>query len=205
MWEDPEILLRIIEERFIELSSNKYERADLFAKFFVPEIKSIPTKEYIINSIFPRPRDLIYFCKSCKDIAVSRGHEIIQETDVLFAHKEYSSWIFKSLLVENNILTKQMEDFLFELVGGNSIIDETMITQFMTNSNIPIVQEEDVEKFIDNLVDLTILGREVRKNEFQFEYDVENFKKIKIMSKKLDSNRYKIHNALIPFLECEIN
>jgi hypothetical protein len=205
MWDDPEILLRIIEERFIELSNNKYERSDLFEKFFVPEIKGSPTKDYIINSIFPRPRDLIYFCKSCKDIAVSRGHEIIQETDVLFAHKEYSSWIFKSLLVENNILTKHMEDFLFELVGGNSIIDEKMITQFMTNSNIPIVQEEDVEKFIDNLVDLTILGREVRTNEFQFEYDVENFKKIKIMSKKLDTKRYKIHNALVPFLECEIS
>ena len=204
MWDDSEILLRIIEERFVELSNNKYERSELFSKFFVHEVKGVSTKQFIINSIFPRPRDLIYFCKSCKDIAVSRGHEIIQETDVLFAYKEYSSWIFKSLLVENNIVTKQMEDFLFELVGGNNIIDEKTITEFMGNSEISILHEDDVEKFIDNLVDLTILGREIRENEFEFEYDVEKFKKIKIMAKKLNSNRYKIHNALLPFLECEI-
>ncbi|MRX40620.1 hypothetical protein GJU43_15140 [Flavobacterium sp. LC2016-23] len=204
MWEDSEILLRIIEERFVELSNNKYNKEELFERFFISQVNGVPTKDFIIKSIFPRPRDLIYFCKSCKDIAVSRGHEIIQEMDVISAYKEYSSWIFKSLLVENNILNKQMEDFLFELVGGSAVINETMIKQFMINSDIPIVTEEDVEKFIDNLVDLTILGREVRTNEFQFEYDVENFKKIKTMSKKLDSKRYKIHNALIPFLECEI-
>lgn len=204
MWDDSEILFRIIEERFVELSNNKYDRTELFSRFFVSEVKKTPTKEFIINSIFPRPRDLIYFCKSCKDIAVSRGHEIVQEADVLYAYKEYSSWIFKSLLVENNILTKQMEDFLFELVGGNNIIDEKLIREFMVNSDIPIVAEDDIEKFIDNLVDLTILGREVKENEFEFEYDVEKFKKIKIMAKKLDSKRYKIHNALLPFLECEV-
>jgi nucleoside 2-deoxyribosyltransferase len=204
MWDDSEILFRIIEERFVELSNNKYERSELFSRFFTSEVKNMPTKDFIINSIFPRPRDLIYFCKSCKDIAVSRGHENIQETDVLFAYKEYSSWIFKSLLVENNIVSKQMEDFLFELVGGNNIIDENAIKKFMTNAEISIVAEDDVEKFIDNLVDLTILGREVKVNEFEFEYDVEKFKKIKVMAKKLDSKRYKIHNALLPFLECDV-
>ena len=32
----------------------------------------------------------------------------------------------------------------------------------------------------------------------------EKFKKIKIMAQKLDTKRYKIHNALLPFLECEV-
>lgn len=204
MWDDSEILLRIIEERFIELSNNKYSRSELFSRFFVQEVNGVSTKQFIVDSIFPRPRDLIYFCKSCKDTAVSRGHEIIEESDVLFAYKEYSNWVFKSILVENNILTKQMEDFLFELVGGKNIINESAIKGFMINSEISIVNEDDVEKFIDNLVDLTILGREIRENEFEFEYDVEKFKKIKIMAKKLNSKRYKIHNALLPFLECEV-
>lgn len=204
MWDDSEILIRIIEERFVELSNNKYAGSELFSKFFVDKIKNISTKQFIINCIFPRPRDLIYFCKSCKDIAVSRGHEIIQEEDVLFAYKEYSNWIFKSLLVENNILTKQMEDFMFELVGANNIINEEDINSYMINAGILIIGENDVEKFIDNLVDLAVIGREIRENEFEFEYDVEKFKKIKIMAKKLNTKRYKIHNALLPFLESVI-
>ncbi|MFN8273427.1 MAG: hypothetical protein U0X58_00950 [Flavobacteriaceae bacterium] len=203
-WDDPEILFRIIEERFVELSNGKYDVKELYSKFFVEKIGNVPTKEFIMSSIFPRPRDLIFICKSAKDTAVARGHDRILEDDILQAYKDYSSWIFKSLLVENNVSSKQMEDFLYELVGGNQIITEGQIIQFMKNSNIPIVTDEDVERFIDQLVDLTILGREVKENLFEFEYDVENFKKIKSLASKLNSKRFRIHNALLPFLECRI-
>ena len=202
LWEDPEILIRIIEERFVELSNNKYQKNELFSRFFVDKVNGIPTKEFIIDSIFPRPRDLIFFCKSCKDTAISRGHEIIQEADVIYAHKEYSNWIFKSLLVENNLIVKQMENFLFELVGGTTVINVEIIKNAMIKSGISVESEEELDKFIDNLVDLTVLGREIRKDEFAFEYDVEKFKKIKVQAKKFNSGRFKIHNALVPFLEC---
>lgn len=202
-WEDPEILLRIIEERFTELSHGKYVKNDLWNKFFAETVSGINTKNFIMDSIFPRPRDLIFFCKSCKDTAVSRGHDKIQEADILQGYKDYSSWVFKSLLVENNISTKQMEDFMYELVGGGKIINEENIMTFMKNSNIPIIEAEDVERFIDHLVDLTVLGREVRDGIFEFEYDVDNFKKIKILGKKLNSKQYRIHNSLLPYLECK--
>lgn len=204
LWEDSNILFRIIEERFVELSNNKYSKEELFKRFFISEINGLEAKDYIINCIFPRPRDLIYFCKSCKDIAVARGHERIEKDDIFFAYKEYSSWIFKSLLVENNILSKQMEEFLYEFVGGKSIISKDQIIKYMTNANLSIAMEEDeIEKFIDNLVDLTILGREVNENNFEFEYNVDKSKIIKVRAIKYGSNRFKIHNALHPFLEIE--
>ena len=200
-WEDQEILFRIIEERFVELSYGKYSISDLYSKFIIDQVCGIDTKEFIMECIFPRPRDLIYFFKSCKDTAVSRGHEMIQENDIIQAYKEYSSWVFKALLVENNIATKQMEDFLYELVGSHEIITEDIIVNAMKNTGLSIT-DEDVEKFIDHLVDLTILGREVKNQVFEYEYDVDNFKKIKMLAQKLNSKRYKIHNALIPYLEC---
>ncbi|MBD3842693.1 MAG: hypothetical protein IE909_12575, partial [Campylobacterales bacterium] len=202
-WEDPEILFRIIEERFVELSNGKYDKSDLFSRFIVEKVDGLDTKKFIMKSIFPRPRDLIYFFKSCKDTAVSRGHETIFENDIIQAYREYSTWVFKAVLVENNIAVKQMEDFLYEFIGSNPIISESEIVSAMTNARINASSNEEIEKFIDHLVDLTVLGREVRNNEFEYEYDVDNFKKIKILSKKLNSKRYKIHNALLPHLECE--
>lgn len=204
MWEDPEILFRIIEERFVELSKNKYQKNELFDRFFAASVNGVNTKEFIINSIFPRPRDLIYICKSCKDVAISRGHEKIEEKDILQAYSDYSNWIFKSLLVENNLALKQMENFLFELVGADNILVEEDLKRAFINSDISVVEQSDLDKMIDNLVELTILGREVENNKFIYEYDVENFKKIKKMAEKFGSKRYRIHNALIPFLECKV-
>jgi len=50
-----------------------------------------------------------------------------------------------------------MEDYLFELVGGDNIVDYNTIAKYMENAGVPILNEDDVEKFIDNLVDLIIL------------------------------------------------
>lgn len=204
MWEDSEILFRIIEERFVELSNNKYQKNELFDKFFAPTVNGVSTKDFIISAIFPRPRDLIYICKSCKDIAISRGHEIIEENDIIQAYSDYSNWIFKSLLVENNVGIKQMENFLFELVGGENIIDENALKKAFIDSDVPILEQSDLDKMIDNLVELTILGREVGENQFMYEYDVDNFKKIKKLAEKYGSKRFRLHNALVPFLECII-
>ncbi|ALM48946.1 hypothetical protein AMR72_08625 [Flavobacterium psychrophilum] len=201
-WEDEEILFRIIEERFVELCFGKYSKSDLYSKFLVDSIDGIEIRQYIKQCIFPRPRDLIYFFKSCKDTAVSRGHEMMQKSDVVQAYKDYSSWVFKALLVENNIASKQMEDFLYELVGSNQVIAQDEIVSAMINSGIPVQTDEDIERFVDHLVDLTILGREIKDNTFEYEYDVDNFKKIKLLAQKLNSKRYRIHNALVPYLEC---
>ncbi|UOB17494.1 P-loop ATPase, Sll1717 family [Abyssalbus ytuae] len=202
-WDDPEILFRIVEDRFTQLSKGKYTGDDLWEKFFVKKVKSMDTKEYITNSIFPRPRDIIYFFKTCKDIAISRGHNIIEENDVISAHTDYSSWVFKSVLVENGITYKQMEDFMYELMTSNEIISIEQINEKMTNAKILNHDSDDLDRFIDHLVNLTIIGRETEKGKFSFEYDVDNAKKIKILSKKLDSNRFKIHPALVPYLECK--
>jgi hypothetical protein len=52
-------------------------------------------------------------------------------------------------------------------------------------------------------VSLTLLGREVREETFEFVYDFEADDKNKILAKKLGSKRYKIHNAFASFLECK--
>lgn len=201
-WEDPEILFRIIEDRFIALSNGKYSAEDLWGKFFVSHVKGLKTKDFITQNIFPRPRDIIYFFKTCKDTAISRGHAIIEEKDVIDSLKDYSSWVFKSVLVENGITYIQMEEFMYELMASNSVLTKSEISEKMSISKIYNQSDIDVEKFIDHLVSLTILGREVGKDTFSFEYDINNSKKIKVLANKYNSSRFEIHKALVPYLEC---
>ena len=74
----------------------------------------------------------------------------------------------------------------------------------MEKAFIDTSSENKIESFIDNLVDLTIIGREIKVGEFEFEYDVDISKKLKVLSNKLNTNRFQIHNALIPYLECDL-
>lgn len=97
-----------------------------------------------------------------------------------------------------------MEDFMYELVGEKAILDETYLISRAENSNIEFPNSQSKEKFIDHLVSLSIIGREVQKDVFAFAYDLENDRKSKALSKKLGTNRFKIHNALVAALECEI-
>jgi hypothetical protein len=203
-WYDPDTLFRIIEERFVCLSPQQVSEEELWEKYIVNEIEGQLVKEYIYNKIVPRPRDLIFFFKEAQNAAVLRGHTKINEEDIKKAYEEYSRWFFTSLVAENGVTIEQMENFLYELAGSTNVISINDITKHMRSAGIQANTEKDIEYFIDYLVSLSILGREVKQNEFRYEYDFQEYKKLKVLESQLASGRYKIHNALIPYLECSV-
>lgn len=200
-WTDKAIFFRIIEQRFTELNSDEVNPEDLWEKYIVKTVNGQPTQDFIMDQIYPRPRDLIYLFQRSKDLAVQRGNIKIEVKDITDALKDYSNWIFTSVLVENGITQKQMEDFMYNLIGEKQLISKESLVEIMKASKID-VDDKNVEYFINHLVDLTIVGREIRENEFAFDYDYNQDKKNIVLSKKLNSDRFKIHNALVPYLEC---
>jgi nucleoside 2-deoxyribosyltransferase len=204
LWDDEEIFLRIINERIRILNESINITPEIFWETLIVEtINGINIKKFLQVNIIPRPRDIIFFFNTAKNVAVSRGHSKIEENDILKAHSEYSNWVFKSIIVENGITMTQMHDFLYNLLGENVILDKNKLIQLMQQSGLKI-DEITVEYFIDRLVALSLLGREVKNNEFEFVYDFENDTKVKKMATKFGSNRYKIHNAFVPYLESGI-
>jgi len=197
--EDKDVLFRIIEQRFIELSFNELLAAKLWEKYIVETVEDIPIKDYIYDKLIPRPRDIIYFFKGAHRKAVSRGHSIIQEDDVKSAYEDYSSWVFTSMLVENGITIDQLKEFLYQLVGYPNILDKEALYVAMCDAKL-----SDSEKYLDYLIEhlstLSILGKEIGKDQFQFEYAFDSKDLINAKSRKLNSSRYKVHNSLVPFL-----
>jgi len=201
--EDKETLFRIIEERFVELSGDEFVYEDLWNKYMPNNVEGVDVKTFIFGNIIPRPRDIILFFNKIKETAILRGHTTFTEEDVKDAYIEYSEWVFSSILVENGIAIKQMEDFLYELVGESAILTFTDIVSKADNAKINFKDEDSKEKFIDHLVALSILGRETKPGEFSFNYDLENDRKSKILATKLGTNNFSIHNALVPALEIQ--
>ncbi len=108
---------------------------------------------------------------------------------------------FQSILVENGITIVQMESFLYNMIGENSVLTKERISELMTVAHIAN-DITSVEYFIDFLCSLSFIGREVRTDVYEYRYDLGANIKIKILADKLKSDRFRIHNAFIPFLEC---
>jgi hypothetical protein len=94
-----------------------------------------------------------------------------------------------------------MEVFLYELVGEDEVLTCSNIVTKANDAKINFENEAAEDNFIDHLVALSILGREIKNGEFIFNYDLENDRISKILANKLGTNNFKIHNALIPALE----
>lgn len=200
IWSDPEVFFRIIEERFVQLNNSVVSANDLWDKFMVSSVNGVSVREFIMEIVYPRPRDVIFYFKKAQEISIMRGHTVINQDDLFEAYKNYSSWVFTSLIVENGISFKQMEEFLYSFMGSDMIIDEDFIFQSMIESKIPFDSESKYD-FISHLVRLSVIGREISKDNFIFEYDFEDSKKNLLLANKLSSKRYKIHPSLYPFLE----
>lgn len=196
---DKDILFRIIEQRFIKLSSNELLSDNLWEKYIVKTVEDIPVKDYIYDKLIPRPRDIIYFFKSAHEYAVSRGHSVIEEEDVKSGYENYSAWVFTSMMVENGITIDQLKEFLYQLVGCPEVIDKETLYVAMCDAQLS-ESEERLDYLIEHLSTLSILGKEVSKNQFEFEYAFDSKDLINAKSRKLNSERYKIHNALVPLL-----
>ncbi len=165
-------------------------------------IDNLSIKDYIYERIIPRPRDIIYFFKNAHENAISRGHVLIQEEDIKSGYESYSAWVFTSMMVEDSvdiITTEKLKDFMYQLVGDEQVVSRERLYLAMCDSRISD-SEEDLENLIERLSTLSILGKEVSEDRFEFEYFFEQKEIINAKSRKLNSVRYKIHNALAPYL-----
>ncbi len=203
IWNDNEVLFRLIDERINHLSLDKSVDAEKFWELYITtHVEERPVKEFVSNCIIPRPRDLIFFISAAKNSAVSKGHHFINDNDLKAAYVEYSNWVFQSLMVENGITINQLKEFFYHIVGESSVLTQDKIEETMKIAGIDCKTPEQVEYFISHLCSLSFLGREIRKDEFHFDYGYEIDDKKLFQAKKFNSKRFKIHPAFIPYMEC---
>jgi hypothetical protein len=203
-WDDPELLKRVIEERFMKSGADISLPQEVWEKFFVPTVAGIPTWEYIGNKILPRPRDLIYFVKAAMQFTVNRGHSRVDEKDFVGGGKNYSRFALDSLIVEASARIPNVEDLLLRFLGSSEVINEQEIFERLGNANIP---SGEFEEILILFAELTFIGFEVSPNRFEFLYDERDLRKLMAMAVKTGNEttngvrRFCIHPAFHSFLD----
>lgn len=202
-WDDPELLLRVIEERYTASHGPTSDPATMWHKYFCPQVNGVPTREYLTSRILPRPRDIVFFVKAAVSFAVNRKHDRVEEKDILDGEKQYSQYALDSILVENGISIPQLESVLLQFLGNNPVLDESSVRRNVSNAGI---DAEKVDPVIAHLVKLTFLGLEVDPHKFLYADDPRELKKLYILADRLARDqegvrRFEIKAAFRSYLE----
>ncbi len=201
-WEDPGLLFRVIEERY-EASHPDSSGEELWNKYFCKSIHGVPTKNYLISRILPRPRDIVYLVKAAVSNAVNRRHATVQQDDILDAEPSYSLYAGKSILVENGVSLPELEKILFEFAGSNAVLSEHEVRALVLKG---LGDKERLDYAVNHLIGLGFLGVEIRESQFDFVEDYGEFKKSPVMARRLRSSRgapqrLKVNPAFHAYLE----
>ncbi|HVV23636.1 MAG TPA: hypothetical protein VHF06_29635 [Pseudonocardiaceae bacterium] len=64
---------------------------------FPARVEGTPTRQYLLSRVLPRPRDVIQYLNSCRDVASEHGRDSITEADVILATLRFSQWKLQDL------------------------------------------------------------------------------------------------------------
>lgn len=200
-WNDPILLRRVIEERFAN-SLDTEATEEIWEDFFAETVRGVPTKDYIINHIIPRPRDIIFLCKNALSNAINHRNSTISKDDIIQAEKVYSEYALNSLLAETEIQFPDMERLLIEFVGADEIISKARIEELARAANI---DGDSINEAIELLCENTFLGLEIDPGKFEFLYNTGKAKVLQKMAQRVSEQkgiqRFKINTSFHAYLE----
>jgi hypothetical protein len=201
-WANRDLLLRLIEERFLAVRPPGTSADELWERFFCASVKETETREYLLSRVLPRPRDMVYLCNAAVTSAVNSRHDIIEEADILAAEANYSQFAYEALLVENGITVQQLDDVLLEFVASDSVLPESAVRAYLSVAGVG----NDLAAYvIDRLKAVSFLGVEVGPDEFQYVEGESDSRRLDVLSRKYSERsrqepRYSIHPAYRSYL-----
>lgn len=200
-WDDEQLLQRVIEDRFLS-SLNQIAPADVWIRFFSEFVNATETKQYLVQHIIPRPRDIIYLCKESLSSAINRGHSKIEEEDIIFAEGEYSEYAYFTLVSETKPRFSEIEAVLVEFAGAPEVITRTDFEKFLTRAQVDV---QRASFLIDLLADSLFLGLETEVDRFRFLYDERRKNVLKSLARSVAESkgveRFKINVPFHNYLE----
>jgi hypothetical protein len=199
IWQDRDLLARIVEERYSATHSDA-DPAEFWRRFWCPSVRDVPTRDYILGRILPRPRDLIFFCRAAVTLAINRRHAQVNEDDVQDAERSYSQFAFESLRVENGTSRPELDDILYEFYGAAARLSLNEVQLRLRRAK---VDEADVRDVLVHLYTLSFIGVEIESGPVDYAPDIDTDSATAVLLRKGLSERvgFCVHPAFHAYLD----
>ena len=204
IWNDQELLLRVLQERMLFDAPKERNPSDVWEGIFPDSVVGVTCQEFILRTVLPRPRDLIHLVKAAVNIAINRGHDRVLPDDLLSARSHYSQYAFNSILKEDDPGKGKLEAVLYEFAGtGKQLLREDVESLFATAG----VELKDSDFYFDLLCDINFLGIETA-NGFHYSRDEEERRTLRniarVIASRNDRNEmFEVNPAFYQVLQIE--
>lgn len=205
IWNDPALLLRVIDER-LSSSVESLTPDEIWERFFVPEVENLPIRQFIVQNTLPRPRDVIYLVKTAVADAVNRAHARVEETDFISAREKYSQFVLDALIAEDDPRLGKLEEIFYEFPGSAAVLTRAEVEENIKNAG---VDDDKVPMYLDMLCDLNFLGIGSSTSTYEYPQDERSRRISQKVAQKVAGRRgdgqemYEVHPAFHPVLQIQ--
>jgi hypothetical protein len=153
-WEDTNQLRRLIETRFLA-SSPRLSREQVWADLFCPSTAGVPTRDFLLGHIMPRPRDLIHVVKTAIMICVNRGNLRVESDDLTDSLKSYFNFLLDNLVTEYGLYIGDLKEIILQFVNKNELHSVRGLKRILR----PVITEsKNFRTTIEFLTNVSFLG-----------------------------------------------
>ena len=160
LWTERDQLLNLLNQRLLQNTPTHVSDQDIWNRLFPEDVVGVSPVEFVFRTTLPRPRDVIYMVKTAINNAINRQHDKVLPEDLLDAREQYSEFVFRSVLAEDDPQRNKLQAILYEFAGATRTVTNSDIRQRMLSAKVKV---GDSDWYIDLLCDIGFLGIPTKK------------------------------------------
>jgi len=172
-WADPEVFKEIIRRRIIRSTGLNGDFDTLWRAIFESHVEGEESFAYIINRTLMRPREVLRFCRTCIDVALSRGRDKVTEADIRQAERQCSEDSIVDISFELKDVAERFSDLPYAFHGSALPLLPAEVDEKVLAAGVP---PTDLEQARNLLIWFGFLGfwisPEAERFSNQFQHDL---------------------------------
>jgi hypothetical protein len=197
-WTDPEVFKEVIRRRIIRSTDLEGDFESLWLLIFDSHVRGEESFSYVLSRTLMRPREVLRFCRSCLDVAVSRGRDKVAESDILQAERVCSADALVDIRFELKDVATRFEGVPDVFHGAILPLSRDEVEARVQKVGLT---NEETSRAIDLLIWFGFLGywagTDAERFSHQYQHDLRK------MSAGLPlMQTYTVHRAFRSALEC---
>jgi hypothetical protein len=199
-WADPEVFKEVIRRRIMRSTGLDGDFDTLWRAIFDSHVGGEESFAYILNRTLMRPREVLRFCRTCIDVAVSRGRDKVTESDVRQAERQCSEDSLVDVSFELRDVAERFGELPYAFHGASIPLALPQVHAKISHAG---VAPEETERALDLLVWFGFLGYWISPDSERFSHSYQH--DLRKMRSGLDADQaYTIHPAFRVALDCKI-
>ena len=141
-WADAEVFKEIIRRRISRSTGLDGDFDSLWRAIFESHVDGEESFAYILSRTLMRPREVLRFCRTCIDVALSRGRDKVTEPDIRQAERQCSEDALVDLSFELKDVAERFSELPYGFHGSTVPLTLSDVDARILQAGVPAAEME---------------------------------------------------------------